>query len=184
MLNQPKAALTDLWFRRIIAKPLSGRSAQRTACERANQRSFKPFTPHPVVLFRNFNKPERKLLSQDSRYLCLNRHLFADVAQMPMPFAYRSFHEVQFPDGKVTVPRPIEERTANILAKDTPIMRSGLISAKCHLPFVQQEMFSDARLEITVPVRANSDNPRLCFPMITVFPSLVKEVNSVSGQRR
>ena len=100
-----------------------------------------------------------------------------------MPFAYRSFHKVQFPNGKVTVTGPIEERPTNILAKDTPSMRSGLISRKCHLPFVQQEVLRDARFEVTVPVCANPDNSQTYSFVIAAFPLFIEEVNSIRRQR-
>jgi hypothetical protein len=58
----------------------------RTARERANQCPLKTLTAHPVRLFRDFNKPETKILSQDSCHLFLNSSLFAYVTPMPISF--------------------------------------------------------------------------------------------------
>src|ERR1700704_6250015 len=101
---------------------------------------------------------------------------------MSILHADRSLHKVQFPNRKVRVRGPVEQRTSDVLTKNTTIMGSGLISRKSHHPLVQQEMLGYTRSEIAVPMRANADNSWLCSTVSPIFAPLIEKIDSVVRQ--
>src|SRR5215813_10793160 len=101
---------------------------------------------------------------------------------MPVCFANNTFHEVQFPNREILVSLPVKQTAPYVFAENAPIVRSGLILRKIHLPFVQQKMLIDTGAEIAVPVRANADNSGLYSPVSPTLAALIEKIDPVLRQ--
>jgi hypothetical protein len=87
---------------------------------------------HPLDLVRDFDEPEREMLTQNVSHLSFDCNLFADIPQMPFSVARVSFCEIHAPHGEIRVSSPVEQRPAYVAAKNAAVMRPRLVLRECH----------------------------------------------------
>jgi hypothetical protein len=109
--------------------------------------------------------PERKPLSENTRYLVLDLPLLFHISSKTVLRAGSPSSEIDLPDLLVGISVAVQERTADVLTEDAAIFGGCLVPTERHLPLINYVVICYARTKIaaaaliqkfTVPVGTTS----------------------------
>lgn len=182
MLDQPQTAFSDFWLGGMPSQPRVRWRAQVATRHGSYEPSFKAAWTHSLHLALKWNGPEREIRPQDSRDLQFCSLLFVNISQIRTSIKILASREVNFPNPKIVITRPVQQSSAYVLSENTSIFRRGPCLVEVHSSFAQKKVLFDAASEVTLSVRSDSHNPLLVAVVAPRFSLFVEEVDSILRQ--